>query len=183
MRGSLAALKRLSPGLAVLALATAAHAGAYRAPRTPWGAPNLQGMWSNGALTRLERPAGVPARLPAGADLAAIEKAVLKSIIPSDPLGSRQSEDWPPDHLARMDGELRTSWIDSTADGRIPYRPEAAARLAAIRAAALVDFDGPEVAQHQRALRDPRASRPIRRRCRTRPTRPTTRSSRPAKRW
>jgi hypothetical protein len=86
----------------------------------------------------------VPARIPASADLAAIEKAVLESIIPNDPLGSRQSEDWPSDHLARMDGELRTSWIDSTADGRIPYRPEAAARLAAIRAAALVDFDGPE---------------------------------------
>ena len=134
-------------GLAVLAqlsLGPAASAAGYRVPRTPWGAPNVQGLWSNLSLTRLERAPGVPAKIPKGADIAAIEKTVLETITPNDPLGGRESENWAPVHLAVMDGELRTSWIDSTLDGRIPYRPETAKRLAAIRAAAFTNFDGPE---------------------------------------
>jgi hypothetical protein len=128
-----------------VALASAAHAGAYHAPRTPWGDPNLQGKWTNFSLTRLERPPGVPAVIPKGADVAAIEKQVFDSIIPSDPLGSIQSEWWPPSHLAVIDGRPRTSWITSTPDGRIPYRPAARERLQALRAAAFTDYSGPEV--------------------------------------
>jgi len=134
-------------GLMVLAqfsLAPRADAADYRAPRTPWGAPDLQGMWTNFALTRLERAPGVPAKIAKGADLSAIERTVYDTILPSDPLGSRESEIWPPSHLAVIDGEMRTSWIVSTADGRIPYRPEARQRLDAIRAAAFTDYDGPE---------------------------------------
>ncbi len=130
--------------LAQLALASPASAASYRPPRTPWGAPNLQGQWTNFALTRLERPPGVPARIAKGADLAAIERAVYDSILPSDPLGSRESELWQPSHLAVIDGEMRTSWITSTADGRIPYRAEARRRLDAIRGAAFTDYAGPE---------------------------------------
>ena len=123
---------------------TAALAADYHTPRTPWGAPNLQGLWSNLSLTRLERAPGVPAKIAKGADIAASEKTVLETTTPNDPLGGRETENWTPVHLAMMDGELRTSWIDSTADGRIPYRPEAVKRLAAIRAAAFTNFDGPE---------------------------------------
>jgi hypothetical protein len=130
--------------LAQLCLAPTAVAARYRVPRTPWGAPNLQGQWTNFALTRLERPPGVPARIAKGADLAAIEHAVYESILPSDPLGSRESELWQPSHLAVIDGEMRTSWITSTADGRIPYRPESRQRLAAVRAGAFTDYAGPE---------------------------------------
>jgi hypothetical protein len=130
---------------AALALASAALAGPYHAPRTPWGDPDLQGKWTNFSLTRLERPPGVPAVIPRGADIAAIEKQVFDSIIPSDPLGSIQSEWWPPSHLAVIDGRARTSWITSTPDGRIPYRPAALQRLQAIRAAAFTDYSGPEV--------------------------------------
>ena len=124
--------------------AVSAHAGPYHPPRTPWGAPDLQGKWTNFSLTRLERPVGVPAVIPEGADVAAIEKQVFDSIIPSDPLGSIQSEWWPPSHLAVIDGRPRTSWIVSTPDGRIPYRPAARQRLQAIRAAAFTDYSGPE---------------------------------------
>jgi hypothetical protein len=131
-------------GAAALALATAVQAAPYHAPRTPWGAPNLQGEWTNFALTRLERPPGVPAVIPKDADVAAVEKQVYDHILPADPLDSRNSEWWPPSHLAVIDGRMRTSWITSTADGRIPYRPEAQKRLDAIRAAAFTDYDGPE---------------------------------------
>jgi hypothetical protein len=39
------------------AAATAAPAGStYTVPRTPWGHPDLQGIWNNGVSTPLERP-------------------------------------------------------------------------------------------------------------------------------
>ncbi|HTE42035.1 MAG TPA: hypothetical protein VK629_14515 [Steroidobacteraceae bacterium] len=38
-----------APGLAFAADAK------WKAPRTPWGAPDLQGTWTNGSLTSLER--------------------------------------------------------------------------------------------------------------------------------
>jgi hypothetical protein len=136
---------RLWPVLILLAAVPGpASAGGYRAPRTPWGAPNLQGQWTNFALTRLERAPGVPAKITPGADVAAIERTVYDNILPSDPQGSRDAELWQPSHLAVIDGQMRTSWIVSTADGRLPYRPEAAKRLAAIRAAAFTDYAGPE---------------------------------------
>ncbi len=130
--------------LAALALASAAQAGPYRAPRTPWGDPNLQGEWTNFSLTRLERPPGVPADPPKGANIAAIEKAVYDSILPADPQDSKNAEWWPPSHLAVIDGKVRTGWITSTPDGRIPYSPAGLAHLKAWREKAFVDFDGPE---------------------------------------
>lgn len=124
--------------------ATPAAAGPYHAPRTAWGAPDLQGKWSNFSLTHLERPAGVPAVVGTGDDLAAIEKTVSDNIIPDDGLGGRESEWWAPSHLAVIDGQKRTSWITSTPDGRIPYTDAGLERRKAARAKAFVDFDGPE---------------------------------------
>ena len=37
--------------------ATVAQEGQYTAPRTPWGAPDLAGVWSNATTTPLQRPA------------------------------------------------------------------------------------------------------------------------------
>jgi hypothetical protein len=130
--------------LAGAALAAAAHAAPYKAPRTPWGAPDLQGQWTNFSLTHLERPAGVPAVVGKGDDLATIERTVSDNIIPDDGLGGRESEWWPPSHLAVIDGQKRTSWITTTLDGRIPYSPAGLERRKAARAKAFVDFDGPE---------------------------------------
>jgi len=127
-----------------LTLAAAAQAGPYHPPHTSWGAPDLQGNWSNGSLTRLERLPGVPARIGKGDDVAAIEQKVFDNIVPDDPLGNREAEWWVKGHLAVIDGERRTSWITSTPDGRVPYTPEGLARRNAARARAFVDFDGPE---------------------------------------
>ena len=45
--------------------------------------------------------------------------------------------DWRPAYrVGRIDGELRTSCLTSPAGGQLPYRPEALARLSAIRKAA-----------------------------------------------
>ena len=127
-----------------LALASASLAGPYHAPRTAWGAPDLQGQWTNFSLTHLERPAGVPAVVGKGDDLAAIERTVSDNIIPDDGLGGRESEWWQPSHLAVIDGQKRTSWITSTPDGRIPYSAAGLERRKAARAKAFVDYDGPE---------------------------------------
>ncbi|THD70744.1 hypothetical protein [Phenylobacterium sp.] len=133
--------------LASVALATTAAAAptqAYHAPRTSWGAPNLQGQWTNFSLTHLERPAGVPAVVGKTDDLAAIEKAVWDNIIPDDNLGGRESEWWPHGRLAVIDRQMRTAWITSTKDGRVPYTDAGLERRRVIRAKAFADFDGPE---------------------------------------
>jgi hypothetical protein len=41
---------------------TAGGTKAWTAPRTPWGHPDLQGMWNNGTPTPLERPDNVAGR-------------------------------------------------------------------------------------------------------------------------
>jgi hypothetical protein len=50
----------LTAALTAMALPPA-QAGPYRAPRTPDGQPQLHGLWTANASTRLERP---PARPP-----------------------------------------------------------------------------------------------------------------------
>jgi hypothetical protein len=42
--------------LATLPLALAAGVASAQSPKTPWGAPDLQGTWSNATLTPLQRP-------------------------------------------------------------------------------------------------------------------------------
>ena len=48
----------LAAGIAVVSLAPVAVAGQAAAdpPRTPWGDPDLQGIWTGSTLTPLERP-------------------------------------------------------------------------------------------------------------------------------
>ena len=36
-----------------------AEGAAYKAPRTPYGTPDLQGIWTNTALTWLQRPPNI----------------------------------------------------------------------------------------------------------------------------
>jgi len=64
-------------GAAAAALALAAHAApphAYHAPRTIYGQPDLQGFWTNGSLTRLERTPGEPLGFANPAEERAYEK-------------------------------------------------------------------------------------------------------------
>ena len=52
---------KLGIGLAAVLMAgvaaVAARAADYHAPRTAFGQPDLQGVWTNASLTGLERPA------------------------------------------------------------------------------------------------------------------------------
>jgi hypothetical protein len=47
--------------------------------------------------------------------------------------------------LARIDGQVRTSWVTEPADGRLPYSPEGRQNLQARQAMLMSNFDGPEV--------------------------------------
>ena len=50
-------LRAVIGALLAMALAPEAQAAGYHAPRNAFGQPDLEGMWDNGWLTKLERPA------------------------------------------------------------------------------------------------------------------------------
>ena len=154
MSGPLALIAPLEGQSASPAVKTA-PAKAWKAPRTPDGHPDLQGIWTNSTLTPLERPpqfANKP--VLSEADAAAFERESLTQ-------GNRDRRDGGADvdvgraynelffehgKLARLDGSIRTSLIIDPSDGRIPsFTPEAQKRLEATRQQArLHPADGPE---------------------------------------
>lgn len=102
---------------------------------SPAGSRDLSGVWTNAWYTHLQRPSafkGLTAT-PAEADAFEAPRRAHKGelIDPAhDTLGQAESEF--PDNgpgLARIAGEIRTSWIVEPADGRIPWRAEALKRL------------------------------------------------------
>lgn len=140
---------RLRPAdVAVAAAALLASPAAARAP-------DLQGVWTNTTLTRLERPAaygdrrampaedvtrleGAEARVATLARAPTAASATVKDL-PADCTGGRGSAcnynaGWTDsgDRVMRVGGEARTSLVTTPADGRIPYRPEVRARLDAL---------------------------------------------------
>ena len=140
--------------------ATAANAAEWKAPRTSWGAPDLQGTWTNASLTSLERDASFKDKAyltPAEADdyernnlfaqyAAADAKPTdpsVKATKASDPGGYNAFWLDPGTKLAVVNGQARTSFIVDPANGKVPYTPEGQKAFVAARAA--ITFDGPEV--------------------------------------
>jgi len=151
-------------GLAAVILAlgwalagTGAHAAPapYRAPRTPYGAPDLQGLWTNTALTFMQRPPIFKALIATDQEAKMMQAGfqsqlgdLLKPTV--DPkLGAPPVVKEAPQadiiemdlHLARIDGQMRSSWIVDPADGKIPFTD---AGKKANRAANAETFDDPE---------------------------------------
>jgi hypothetical protein len=127
--------------------AAAAEGQAYRAPRNAYGAPDLNGVWNNNALTRLQRPAGLLPLVVRAAEVAEAERKLMTGYSPASTaanVGGTESEWWDGAHLARIGGEFRTSWLVDPVDGQLPYSAEGK-RLAAVFAKAQTEaFDGPE---------------------------------------
>ena len=112
--------------------------GAWQAPRTPWGAPDIQGIWSSNTITPLERPAKYADRefltdREVAAEVAAREQAAEQRR--RAPRGKVADLDAPPDEAARVVGAYQTEWspagrnyvrtkrtslIVDPPDGRIP---------------------------------------------------------------
>jgi hypothetical protein len=133
----------------LLGLSAASAVGqGYRAPRNAYGAPDLNGVWNNNALTRLQRPVGLLPLVVRPADLAEAERKLMTSYSPASTaanVGGTESEWWDGAHLARVDGELRTSWLVEPDDGQLPYSAEGRRRAAFFAKAQVESFDGPEL--------------------------------------
>ena len=129
---------------AALALSEAAHlagrrvegAGhaqpaAWKAPTTPWGAPDLQGIWTYATMTPLERPrelAGKP--VLSKEEAAEYERQVIaRQSVTNNTAGP---DWWDPGTQRLID--RRTSLIVDPEDGRLPPPAEAATQRAAARA-------------------------------------------------
>ncbi len=153
----------LKPAALSLLIGTANSAvaadSAYTAPRTEFGAPDLQGIWSIATQTNLERAERFGGKLVLSEDEAQrIEAAVRAgfeaSNRPSDP--NRDAPDatnvggyntfWmdPGQRLAMVNGEIRTSIIVDPADGRLPYSEQGKANFAAAMQRR-AGYDGPEI--------------------------------------
>ncbi|MFL5298094.1 MAG: hypothetical protein ACJ798_17090 [Phenylobacterium sp.] len=107
----------------------------YHAPRTAYGAPDLQGIWTNSALTFLARPPIFKGLIATDAE----EKMMLKGFMslvgdlikptvdpnegaPPVVKEAPQSDILEMDlHLGRIDGQPRSSWIVEPANGQIPF--------------------------------------------------------------
>ena len=138
-----------------LLIAGSAAAQAYKPPRTPYGQPDLQGVWNNDTMTRLQRPKDIKALAATPDEIATLEKKgfdryakVIAPIHPDEPAPTdgklTDDENFePPQGLMRIGGQARTSQITSPDDGRLPYTP--ASRAAADKALKDEDvFDDPE---------------------------------------
>lgn len=150
-------MKRVLLVVAVLAAAVALVAlwagRGYRAPRTPFGDPDLQGIWTNTSLTKLERRSEVDADILTPAQAEEIKKKYLNEMEMKDfiklgnqwllkkhPDASRPKTEKGRGHLmlgyntfwwdssvgvAEIDGDLRAAWIVDPPSGRVPYSEEA----------------------------------------------------------
>ena len=111
----------------------AAVAGDYHAPRNAAGQPDLEGVWANGSFTGLERPKTLKGLVISEQEAKASEANFTRTGNAAgneDPLGQKESEFWDVGSgFARVRGQIRTSWIVDTSDGRLPFRPEIVKRF------------------------------------------------------
>ena len=109
------------------------------APRLPWGAPDLQGIWLYWTATPLERPEEFD------------DRAVVTAEEAADFVARRQDEgvtsgDWNPFAGGLLNG--RTSLLIDPPNGRLPARTEAGQRqwdtLGLLNRDRVLKADGPE---------------------------------------
>ena len=128
-------------GLLLLAPPPLAAAERYRPPRAASGQPDLEGLWTNAALTRVERPDVFPTVVVPLEAAKAFESGSRGKPPLTDDVGQADTEWWElGGALARIDGEARSAWVVDPADGRLPYSEEGRRLMAAPPPG----FDGPE---------------------------------------
>jgi len=114
-------------------LVTLVAPGLAGAQTTPWGDPDLQGIWSNQTPVPLERPAAL-ANKPyfTETEAAEVEKnalaSVLKNIASEIATSGEFNEIWLESGKGRVGRSRRTSLVADPPDGKIPFTPEGRAR-------------------------------------------------------
>ena len=107
-----------------------APAKAYTPPKTPWGDPDLQGIWNDATSTPLQRPAGVGEKgvlTEQEADACAEELAEnlnrdRRDGGPEADVNRAYNEHWMDARRLEATKDRRTSLIIDPPDGRIPPR-------------------------------------------------------------
>ena len=113
-----------------LALAGAQSPASRAALLTPWGDPDLRGVWTTATLTPLERPRSLEAQgLLSDAEAADLERQTVDRRVASDGVARAGSvggynQVWM-DAGTKITGSRRTSLIVDPEDGRIPWKPRA----------------------------------------------------------
>ena len=126
-------MRVLTPLFVVALLVAAVNAGAQA---TPWGDPDLQGVWSNQTPVPLERPAAL-AHKPffTAAEAADAEKnalaSALKNVAAEIATSGEFNEIWVESAKGKVNRNLRTSLVADPPDGRIPFTAAGRARWAA----------------------------------------------------
>jgi hypothetical protein len=139
--------------LTAIALFSTLHSAPWTPPRTPWGDPDLQGLWNSATMTPLERPRGLGLKeVFTEEEAAAYEQQTLeRQSVTNNTAGP---DWWDPGTRHLMN--RRTSLIIDPPDGRIPALTPAAQQRAAERTAARRrrgPADGPEdLALNERCL-------------------------------
>lgn len=158
MGASIAALALSGPAVAEVG---AAFDPNYEPPRMADGTPSMQGIWTSASLTVLERGDQFDTLVVPEAVAVAIETgaSVAKSAgdAPTDP-------DAPPPEVggsgvggyntfwmdfgtrvARINGEVRTSWLVEPANGKLPWSEAGASLLKGLRKQFSNNMDDPEI--------------------------------------
>ena len=118
------------------------------APRTSFGAPDLEGVWSTLTATPLERPPVFdgPTTTEEKAKAFAISSPEAFKADESDGVGARVSEWWEfGGDMTRINGQIRTALIVDPPNGRMPYSDAGRAKLKRLQQDVFTAFDGPEV--------------------------------------
>jgi hypothetical protein len=130
----------------LLGLCDTTHAASkpktYRAPRSPDGHADIQGIWKNSNLTPLERPQEFTLLAITAADALRLKAQYLVPSgpnLPDDPGRALEDRSFEP-----IRGELRSSLIIDPGDGKIPWNEAYKDKPAALRRAVLNSFDNPE---------------------------------------
>ena len=156
----------LAASLAAALLAAplaAAQEGAH--PRTPWGDPDLQGIWNNATITPLERPADrADQAFLSAEEVAALEQRAQERVDRQNAPSAVRTRPLPvggdvgaynsfwTEQSTSVVGTARTSLITDPADGRLPpLTREALARITSPESVRIADIrqgrtpaDGPE---------------------------------------
>jgi hypothetical protein len=121
--------------LLVLLLSTTTLLNAH--DRTPWGDPDIQGIWSNQTPTPLERPDALTGKATlTEAEAAEFERTSLERLLvtvaPEVPLSGELNEIWLETPKGKVPPGRSTSLVVDPPDGKVPYTPEGKKRWDAL---------------------------------------------------